>query len=125
MTAREVMQYVGTDFFRRIYPQVWVESTIRKIEKESPELAIIVDCRFPNEVEGIQGAGGKVIRLTRNIFGDTDKHPSEVALDNFKGFDAYIDNQDMSISQQNESLYNVLAEWGTINYSAVAKFGNS
>ena len=35
MSAREVMQYVGTDFFRKIYPDVWVDSTIRKIKSQS------------------------------------------------------------------------------------------
>lgn len=120
MTAREVMQHVGTDFFRRIYPQVWVESTIRKIQKESPELAIIVDCRFENEVKGIQAAGGKVIRLTRNIYGDSDQHPSETALDEYNGFDYVLDNQNMSIKEQNESIYNQLAEWGFVNFQAVA-----
>ena len=63
MTAREVMQYVGTDFFRKIYPDVWVDSTIRKIESEAPDLAVIVDCRFPNETKGVKEAGGKVIKL--------------------------------------------------------------
>ena len=121
MTAREVMQYVGTDFFRRIYPQVWVDSTIRKIQKESPNLAVVVDCRFENEVKGIQEVGGKVIRLSRNIFGDSDQHSSETALDNYEGFDAVIDNGEMSISEQNESVYNQLAEWEFINFKSVAK----
>ena len=121
MTAREVMQYVGTDFFRTIYPQVWVDSTIRKITKETPKLAVVVDCRFENEVKGIQEAGGKVIRLTRNIYGDSDQHPSETALDSYKEFDFVLENQDMNISQQNELIYNQLAEWGFIDFKAVAK----
>ena len=107
-----------------MYPNVWVDSTIKRIKKDSPELAVVVDCRFPNEVSGIKGAGGCVIRLNRNIFGGKDQHASETALDHFKGFDAYIDNTDMSVSQQSEELYNVLSEWQMINYSAVAKFGN-
>lgn len=121
MTAREVMQYVGTDFFRKIYPQVWVDSTIRRVEKDSPQLAVVVDCRFPNEVEGIQNSGGKVIRLTRNILGDKDQHDSETALDGYEGFDAIINNQDMSIGEQNEALYNQISEWGFIDYQAVAR----
>lgn len=121
MTARELMQYVGTDFFRAIYPNVWVDSTIRKIQREKPSLAVVVDCRFPNEVKGIQDAGGKVLRLTRNIFGDEDKHDSETALDEYDGFDAIIDNQNMSIGEQNEILFNHLVDWGFVNYTAVAR----
>ena len=120
MTAREVMQYVGTDFFRQIYPQVWVDSTIRKINKERADLAVVVDCRFPNEIKGIQDSGGKVIRLTRNMFGKQDTHPSETALDDYDGFDCVIDNQNMTISEQNEAVYNQLVDWGMIDFSCVA-----
>ena len=120
MTAREVMQYVGTDFFRRIYPNVWVDSTIRKIKKDKSFLSVVVDCRFPNEIEGIKSAGGKVIRLTRNIFGDSDLHPSETALDKYEDSDCVIDNENMSISEQNESVYNQLVDWGMVNFSCVA-----
>ena len=120
MTAREVMQYVGTDFFRNIYPQVWVDSTIRKIKKEKPSMAVIVDCRFENEVKGIQEAGGKVIRLTRNIFGEKDQHASETALDGYEGFDSVIENQNMTLAEQNECIYNQLADWGVVNFKAVA-----
>tara|TARA_Y100001973_G_C5207988_1_gene343080 strand:- start:7002 stop:7784 length:783 start_codon:yes stop_codon:yes gene_type:complete len=120
MTAREVMQYVGTDFFRKIYPNVWVDATIRKIKKDNPKLAVVVDCRFPNEVQGVQDAGGRVIRLTRDIFKGLDNHPSETALDDYEGFDAIIDNQDMNVGEQNEALYNQLADWGVVNFKAVA-----
>ena len=117
-TAREVMQFVGTDFFRQIYPNVWVDATIRKIEEEGPELAIICDCRFPNEVEGIQQAGGKIIRLTRNS-DCPDAHESEIALDkdnfDWKKFDKILDNESITIGQQNETLYKTVKEWKWIS----------
>ena len=59
MTGREVLQYVGTNIFRKMYNNVWVDATLRLIQEEQPELAIIADVRFPNEVEGVQKAGGK------------------------------------------------------------------
>lgn len=120
MTAREVMQYVGTDFFRKIYPNVWVDSTIRKIETEAPDLAVIVDCRFPNETKGVKDAGGKVIRLTRDMFKGQDMHASETALDDYDDFDAIIDNQKMSVAEQNEALYNQLVDWSFVDFKAVA-----
>ena len=58
MTAREVLQYVGTDVFRRMQHHVWSSATIRLIEKEKPKLALIADCRFPNEVDAVKKAGG-------------------------------------------------------------------
>lgn len=121
MTAREIMQYVGTDFFRKIYPNVWVDSTIRRIGVDNPKLAVIVDCRFPNEVEGVQKSGGKVIRLTRDTSKGDDTHASETALDDYGSFDAIINNQGMSVEEQNITIYNQLAEWDFVDFKSVAK----
>jgi hypothetical protein len=102
MTARQVMQFVGTKLFRRMYNNVWVDSTIRRIQKEAPDLAIIGDCRFPNEVEGIQKAGGNVIRLLREPHVDNDE--SETALDGYVGFNLVIDNREMTIKDTNSTI---------------------
>ena len=114
MTAREVMQFVGTDFFRGLYPNVWADATIRRVVAEGSAFAVITDCRFPNEVEAVQQAGGKVIRLTRNGNG-SDSHASETALDreNFDWcrFDAIIENENMDIRVSNEAVYSKLLEW--------------
>ncbi len=98
MRGREVMQFVGTEIFRKMYADVWVDATIRKIESDNPTIAIISDVRFINEVTGIQKRQGKVIRMMRCISGD--KHNSERALDDFPGFDHIID-KDVDIIQQN------------------------
>ena len=79
MTAREFMQFFGTNIMRRVYDEIWTSNTIKRINAEQTELAIISDVRFPNEVEAITNEGGVVIKLTRNPF--KDKHASETALD--------------------------------------------
>ena len=112
MSGREILQVVGTDIFRRVDYDVWVNACLRQIEFDKPELAIVTDCRFPNEVNGIQKAGGKVVRFTRAPFADGDQHKSETALDNYDKFDATIDNATMSIEQQNEAVTKLLTEWG-------------
>jgi len=94
MTAREFMQFLGTDVMRKIYEPVWVNSCIKKIQREEPSLAIIADVRFPNEAKAIEEANGKVIRLTRQAY--EDNHSSEVALDEYP-FTDYIDNEKASI----------------------------
>jgi hypothetical protein len=110
MSAREVLQYVGTEIFRKMYTQVWAESLMRKIEKDKAQFAIIADLRFPNEVEAVKNAGGKVIRLTRNPY--NDQHDSETALDpenyDWKNFDYVVDNEHMTIPEQSETVYNSL-----------------
>lgn len=119
MTGRDVMQFVGTEVFRRMYGDVWVDTLIRQIKSEGTKLALIGDCRFPNEVKGIQDAGGKVIRLTRGQ-NQQSKHESEVALDqdrfDWKNFDAVLDNENMSIDEQNNALYSILDEMNVLPY---------
>ena len=115
MSGRDVMQYVGTDIFRKIYSNVWADATIRTIkrhvEKHENSLAVITDCRFPNEVATVQDAGGKVVRLTRNPHPE-DQHSSETALDpenfDWKKFDYVLQNDEMSIQEQNDEFYKYL-----------------
>ena len=94
MTAREFMQYFGTNVMRQMYGPIWVDHTINSILSERSELAIVPDVRFPNEVKAIQDAGGKVIRLTRNT--RKDNHASECGLDkenfDWNNFDCIIEN---------------------------------
>lgn len=116
MTARHVLQYIGTNIFRRMKGDIWAEACIRKIQKDSPNIALISDCRFPNEVEVIQRAGGKVIKLLRNPIQNPDPHPSEIALDegNFdqSKFDSIFDNSEMSINEQNKAMTPILQQFG-------------
>lgn len=109
MTAREVLQYVGTDIFRKMYKNVWIDSVFNQIESEQPGLAIIADCRFKNEVEAIKEQGGLVVRLLRNNE-STDSHSSENDLDNFDGFDCVIDNRNLSIQDSNLQLLKFLVD---------------
>lgn len=113
MTAREVMQFVGTEIFRKMHGPVWAQSTVNRVVKENSAFAVITDCRFPNEVEAVQKVGGKVIRFLRNPL--EDNHESETSLDpeNFEQdkFDAIIDNSEMKIGEQNKALYEYLSQW--------------
>lgn len=114
LTAREVMQIVGTDMFRKMQTNVWSGATIRKIQQENSTVAIIADCRFPNEVEAIKRAGGLVIKLNRNPY--NSDHTSEVALDehlyNQSNFDLVINNQYLTIDEQNQLIYSFLIDKG-------------
>lgn len=116
MSAREVMQVVGTDMFRKMQTNVWSEATIRKINKDQPPLAIIADCRFPNEVQAVKNAGGIVIKLTRNPY--NSNHASETALDpdkyNPQLFDLVIDNHNLTIDEQNNILLDFLTHKGVL-----------
>lgn len=112
MTGREVMEYVGTHIFRYMKRDVWVSSVIKKIESDKPKLAIITDCRFPDEIDIIKQHNGKVIRLTKSKFLSTND--IETALDKDKydwsNFDAVINNDDMSIYEQCLEIKKTLEE---------------
>jgi len=118
MTAREFLQYFGTEVCRAMYENIWVDRCIADIEFEQPLIAIVDDCRFPNEADAIQKAGGKVVRLTRSPH--KDSHKSESALDSWDNFDAVIDNQDMSIHESVKNLIGILDEWGWLGKEITA-----
>jgi hypothetical protein len=106
MTARDFLQYFGTEIMREIKDTVWVDHTIKKIENESPIVSIIPDVRFPNEVHAIKEAGGLVIRLTRSP-SDSD-HQCEKALDkenfDWDKFDYVVENNNCSVGQLKEKI---------------------
>ena len=110
MTAREFMQYFGTDVCRKIHPDIWTEHTVKNIRTEEPLIAVISDCRFQNEVDAVQRAGGKVIRLTRGV--DNDGHSSEAESELIENYDAVVDNKDLTLHETNVEIMSVLESWG-------------
>jgi hypothetical protein len=108
MTAREFMQYFGTDVMRKMYEPIWLENCFRRIEDDKPEIAIIGDCRFLNEIEAVKNRGGKVIRLSRSLYEST--HQSEIDADNYTNFDGIINNQDCSIEESCKQLIEILVD---------------
>lgn len=115
MSAREVMQVLGTDVFRKMFSDtVWVDSAFSKIKNESKDIALIADCRFPSEVDAIIANGGYIIRLNRTI-DDKDQHPSETALDNYPFHSLgdrclVIENDDYPIEKKNEDAIDWLSQ---------------
>lgn len=116
LSAREVMQFVGTDIFRTMQTNVWADATLNKIKRDNPAVAIIADCRFPNEVKAIKDAGGIVIKLMRNPCNSS--HASETALDpknfNHQNFDITIFNQNLDIGHQLLAVFEFLYKKGMI-----------
>lgn len=110
MTAREVMQYFGTSICRKMYPNVWIDATIRQIKKDNLDFALIADCRFRNEAEALQKVGGRVIGFTRRPFPE-DTHESEIDLIGYP-FDKLIDNTNMTLDEKNQAALRAVQEWG-------------
>jgi hypothetical protein len=110
MTARELMQVLGTDIFRKIDQDCWSRAVLSQINKDGIGCAIISDARFPNEIDFFAKQDPIVIRLTRNILNNT--HESETALD---GYDFssipkvhLLDNSKMSMDEKNSELQKII-----------------
>lgn len=110
MTAREVLQFVGTDIFRRMYEPVWVNLLMNKIKEDSPLVAVIADCRFDNEAQAVLEADGTIVRLTRRPVRDT--HPSEDGFKDFTAFHKVIDNENLALPAANQELLDFLIQKG-------------
>lgn len=115
VTVRHVLQTLGTEWGRNIYPDVWVDSLFARIDKSAYPRFVITDCRF--EAPAVRARGGHTILLTRGMLerphpragtaqqpsrvrdvyepmGELDCHPSEMAvLDSLlSDWSAIIDN---------------------------------
>lgn len=109
MTAREFMQFFGTEVMRKIYSPIWVNRCIRLIKEEESALAIITDVRFDNEAEAILGAGGKVVQLTRTT--KTDGHTSEKGISPAL-VSTVLDNANMDLVDSCQQLLNIIDSYG-------------
>jgi len=105
-TYRDALQFIGTDLFRKQFnDNTWVDATMADYKGVPAPNGLpggyikfpnwfISDMRFPNEVKAIKERGGLLIRINRPSVVSTDTHESETALDDFKGFDLVITNND-------------------------------
>lgn len=84
-TPRELLQYIGTDVFRKINPDCWVNVVRSKALYDSDAAhTIITDGRFPNEIDWVVERGGFHIHIERSErdFSNNNTHISETSLDN-------------------------------------------
>lgn len=119
VSAREILQLVGTNVMRSFYPNVWANAAGVTALNKPEDIVIFSDARFPNEIEVFESlkAQGKlnliVIRLLRDTEHD-DRHESENALnewDDSNRFSNVIKNNG-SLDQLGEKLRAVLRKEG-------------
>jgi hypothetical protein len=98
----QMLQIVGTDIFRNsIRENFWIDCLHYKLEADKPQIAIITDVRFPNELRYVCDNGFTVridrytdsggIRLPYRTTDRDNNHESETALDDFS-WDYVIEN---------------------------------
>jgi len=94
MTKKDgpLLQALGTEVFRRVRPNVWIDVIKYTIEEEQPRVAHIADVRFVNEHDWIKNQDGltyKVQRLNADGTPYLDlarnaSHASECQMDTIK-----------------------------------------
>lgn len=113
MTAREFMQFFGTDVMRKIWEPIWINRTIKKISQEKPLLAVIDDMRFQDELLKVKEHWKDLsmcVGLTRKV--EEDSHSSENLDPVIDACDLIIDNSAMTIDEVSKNLISNLDNSG-------------
>lgn len=83
VSARHVLQTLGTEFGRNLYRDVWVDVALDRAQKmlsdtlNKNNLVIISDGRFRNEVLAVKKLGGSVLSIVAPDTVSSDTHQSE------------------------------------------------
>jgi hypothetical protein len=88
LSGREFLQFYGTEAHREVFgSEFWVEVTERKLAEMAGavDVAVITDCRFPNEATMVNRHGGEVWEIVRPtnpdaLSGGLEAHSSETGL---------------------------------------------
>lgn len=118
MTPRKLLQLLGTECGREIiHPNIWINSLLSEYQSSNREGTlpnwIITDSRFPNDVEAVKAKKGYCIRVNSKRCDESIKHESEIALDNYTGWDYVIEN-DGTIEELVEKVKVILVELGLL-----------
>src|SRR3990167_6121291 len=101
ITPRVAMQRFATQACRdQLRIDIWVKSLEKKIVDNPTTNFVISDLRFPNEASMVRSRSGYIVHLNRpkelRIINlqqeEANKHVSETALDNFKGWAYSVKN---------------------------------
>lgn len=109
---RTLLQWWGTDYRRAQDTDYWVRQLTERLAREQPDVALITDVRFENEIDAIHNAGGYVVKVTRTTAPDiaVPSHPSEDALEGYTGWDFEIKAADMTeLRTQAAGIYHKIA----------------
>ena len=101
LTPRWVLQYWGTEVCRKgFHDDIWIASLENKI-RNSKDHVVISDCRFPNEIQSIRNAGGKIIWVQRGALPDW----YETAVEANKGSNIAINDLKMRKIHASETAW--------------------
>lgn len=91
--GRKFLQDLGT-IIRQFDSEFWVRPVVGYIMSNPQKCIVVTDVRHVNEARAIKAIGGLVIRVERadRDLGALGGHESEIALDDYIGFDLVVQN---------------------------------
>jgi hypothetical protein len=149
LTPRRALQFIGTEVGRELYEDIWVKCAFRAANalldpsgefrcrydkvhglfpiswSEGPPAGVVIsDVRFPNEVEAIKKAGGRVVlirRVAAGLDGSAGQHESEISLEGMPHelFDDVVDNEGSLESFKQEVCLRYGGKWSQWNSSCL------
>lgn len=97
-SPRWVMQYLGTEVFRGIWPEIWLwhlEQRIGAFRSCGTTLVAVTDVRFRDEAAALRRLGAVLVRIERQVAGartGIPGHVSETDLDGWGDWDHVVQN---------------------------------
>ena len=104
---RSLLQFWGAEFRRAQSPDYWVRQLANTIELEKPQIALISDMRFPNEMAFCKEYG-EAVRVDRPGL-PPSVHISETALD-------CMSDEDFSIILENSGTLEEFLEGAVVTF---------
>lgn len=120
LSGRELMQLFGSEVCRTIYENCNIDSAIRSLAQYDPEIGIIPDGRFANEVKYFQKIKDKsdiniiFIKLLRSEYEKTHKAEQAAPEIPDSEYHLVVDNQDMTIHEKNQIVIDYLIDEGVL-----------
>jgi len=100
-SPRRLLQQVGTDLFRSLWPEVWIECFNRHVSSQKDICICVTDLRFPNELQAVRAHEGMTIRVVRTDQPPSvDLHPSEAHIPTLD-----VDHEICAVTGDLESLH--------------------
>lgn len=126
ISYRHFLEIFGSDICRALDDECHVRSAWDELNRINPEVGIVPDGRFPNELEFVKKLKRANPKLkVATIFLERDKFnsdaPSEKSLEEIDKslFDLVIPNNDMTVAEKNNMAIAHLVKYGILGKSGI------
>lgn len=102
-SARQLLQFVGTNYVRKLYPEYWTLYLRNYIERQytlGKRLIVVSDVRFQNEADGVTYfPDGRLLKIVRTDLISSDGHDSEKNVEAIEAPTLYVGLDEFVLSE--------------------------